>query len=53
MVLKILAAKAERWRAAILAKARSNEIDLQIEEEARTYKRLCDVLLVGSWPFIW
>lgn len=52
MVLKILAARAERRRAAELAKARSDEIDRQIKEEARTFKGLCDLLLVGSWSFI-
>ena len=32
------------------AKARSDEIDRQIEEEAKTFKK-CDVLLMGLWPF--
>ncbi|KAN0135857.1 Guanine nucleotide binding protein (G-protein), alpha subunit [Lactarius tabidus] len=47
MVLKILAARAERRRAAELAKARSDEIDRQIKEEARTFRGWCDLLLVG------
>jgi hypothetical protein len=40
----------EEWRAAKRAKARSDEIDRQIKEEAKTFRR-CDVLLMGSWSF--
>jgi guanine nucleotide-binding protein G(i) subunit alpha len=36
-----------------MAKARSNEIDRQIEEGAKNLMKRCDVLLVGSWSFIW
>jgi guanine nucleotide-binding protein G(i) subunit alpha len=36
----------EEWRAAKRAKARSDEIDRQIKEEAKTFRR-CDVLLMG------
>lgn len=49
MVLGI-SASWEEWRAAKRAKARSDDIDRQIKEEDKTFKK-CDVLLMGSWPF--
>lgn len=31
-------------------KARSDEIDRQIEEDNRRFKRECKILLLGEWP---
>lgn len=47
MVLKILAARVGRRRTAKLAKVRSDLIDRLIEEDGKTFKRSCSVLLVG------
>jgi guanine nucleotide-binding protein G(i) subunit alpha len=41
-----ISASWEEWRAAKRSKARSDEIDRQIKEEAKTFK-ICDVLLMG------
>jgi guanine nucleotide-binding protein G(i) subunit alpha len=38
----------EEWRAAKQARARSHNIDRQIEEDAKTLRRTCSVLLMGS-----
>ena len=38
----------EEWRAAKRARARSHSIDRQIEEDFKTLKRTCSVLLMGS-----
>ena len=51
MVLGILAARERRRQAVERAKARSNAIDRQIEEEGKIYKRTCNVLLMGSLCF--
>ncbi|KAH9170056.1 G-protein alpha subunit [Lactarius sanguifluus] len=44
-VLGILALK--EWLAAKRAMARSHKIDCQIEEDARSFKRKCNILLMG------
>ena len=41
--------RAER-RAEEQAKARSDEIDLHLKEEAKSSKEQCDVLLISSYP---
>ena len=43
--------RAER-RAEEQAKARSDEIDLHLKEEAKSCKEQCDVLLISSYPHI-
>jgi hypothetical protein len=43
--------RAER-RAEEQAKARSDEIDLHLKEEAKSCKEQCDVLLISSYPHL-
>jgi hypothetical protein len=43
--------KAEK-RAERQAKARSDEIDLNIEQDSKSFKRQCDVLLISSCPHL-
>jgi hypothetical protein len=42
----------KRRKAEKRAKARSDEIDLRLKKEAKSLKRLCDVLLISSCPHL-